>query len=137
MNPGMTVTYQGELRNRAEHIKSGNFLITDAPTDNHGKGEAFSPTDLLCTSLASCMITLMGITANSKGIQLGKVEARIEKVMHSEPRRVGEIHIHLELENNDFTAREKEILENAALTCPVAKSLHPDIKQEVTFGYSN
>lgn len=137
MNPGMTVTYQGDLRNQAEHIQSGNTLITDAPTDNHGKGEAFSPTDLLCTSLASCMITLMGIAANSKGIQLGKVEASIEKVMYSEPRRVGEIHIQLVLENKEYTDREKAILENAALTCPVAKSLHPDIKQEVTFSYSN
>ena len=137
MNPGMTVTYQGELRNQAEHIKSGNTLITDAPTDNHGKGEAFSPTDLLCTSLASCMITLMGITANSKGIQLGKVEASIEKVMYSEPRRVGEIHIHLMVENKEYSDKEKAILENAALTCPVAKSIHPDIKQEISFSYSN
>ena len=137
MNPGMTVTYQGELRNQAEHIKSGNTLITDAPTDNHGKGEAFSPTDLLCTSLASCMITLMGITANSKGIHLGKVEASIEKVMYSEPRRVGEIHIHLMVENKDYSDKEKAILENAALTCPVAKSIHPDIKQEISFSYSN
>lgn len=137
MNPGMTVTYQGELRNRAEHIQSGNTLITDAPTDNHGKGEAFSPTDLLCTSLASCMITLMGITANSKGIHLGKVEASIEKVMYSEPRRVGEIHIHLMVENKEYSDKEKAILENAALTCPVAKSIHPDIKQEISFSYSN
>jgi putative redox protein len=137
MNPGMTVTYQGELRNRAEHIKSGNTLITDAPTDNHGKGEAFSPTDLLCTSLASCMITLMGITANSKGIHLGKVEASIEKVMYSEPRRVVEIHIHLMVENKEYSDKEKAILENAALTCPVAKSIHPDIKQEISFSYSN
>jgi len=137
MNPGMTVSYQGELRNRAEHLKSGNTLITDAPTDNHGKGEAFSPTDLLCTSLASCMITLMGITANSKAILLGNVEASIEKVMYSDPRRVGEIHIHLVVENKGFTDKDKAILENAALTCPVAKSIHPDIKQEVTFSYTN
>ena len=137
MNPGMTVTYQGELRNRAEHIKSGNTLITDAPTDNHGKGEAFSPTDLLCTSLASCMITLMGIAANSKAILLGNVEASIEKVMYSDPRRVGEIHIQLVVENKGFTDKDKAILENAALTCPVAKSIHPDIKQEVTFSYTD
>ena len=89
MNPGMTISYQGNLRNRAEHLKSGNTLITDAPVDNHGKGEAFSPTDLLCTSLASCMVTLIGITAESKGIELGNVRAEIEKVMYSEPRRVG------------------------------------------------
>lgn len=137
MNPGMTITYEGNLRNRAEHLKSGNTLITDAPTDNHGKGEAFSPTDLLCTSLASCMITLMGISAESKGIILGKVHADIEKVMYSEPRRVGEIHILIRLEDKGYSDREKAILENAAMTCPVAKSLHSDIKQEINFSYTN
>jgi uncharacterized OsmC-like protein len=136
MNPTMTVTYQGNLRNWAEHIKSGNTLITDAPIDNHGKGEAFSPTDLLCTSLATCMITIMGITAESKGIQLSKVSASIEKVMYSDPRRVGEIHIVLQLSDADYSEREKSILENAAMTCPVAKSLNPEIKQEVRFVYS-
>jgi uncharacterized OsmC-like protein len=83
------------------------------------------------------MITLMGITANSKAILLGNVEASIEKVMYSDPRRVGEINIHLVMENKGFTDKDKAILENAALTCPVAKSIHPDIKQEVTFSYTN
>jgi putative redox protein len=137
MKPGMTVAYQGNLRNRAEHLKSGNTLITDAPTDNHGRGEAFSPTDLLCTSLASCMITLMGITAESKGIVLGNIHADIEKVMYSEPRRVGEIHINISVEEKGYTEREKAMLENAAMTCPVAKSLHPDIVQQVRFSYVN
>ena len=136
MNPGMTISYQGNLRNRAEHLKSGNTLITDAPVDNHGKGEAFSPTDLLCTSLASCMVTLIGITAESKGIELGNVRAEIEKVMYSEPRRVGEIHITLYLQEKNYSQKEKSMLENAALTCPVAKSLHPDIKQVIEFIYS-
>ena len=81
MNTGMTVTYQGSLRNQATHVRSGNTLTTDAPLDNNGKGEAFSPTDLLCTSLATCMITLMGITAESKGIAVGNISAEIEKVM--------------------------------------------------------
>jgi putative redox protein len=135
MNAGMTVTYQGQLRNLAMHLRSGNTLITDAPTDNHGKGDAFSPTDLLCTSLASCMITLMGITAESKGIVLERVEAHIEKVMYSDPRRVGEIHIRIDIGSNGYTDREKAILENAAMTCPVAKSLHPDIKQVIDFYY--
>lgn len=136
MNPGMNATYLGNLRIQSEHLKSGSTLITDAPTDNHGKGEAFSPTDLLCTSLASCMITLMGITAESKGILLGKVSADIEKVMYPDPRRVGEIHIHIHIEDKKYTDKEKAILENAALTCPVAKSLHSDIKQEVRFTYT-
>lgn len=135
MKPGMTIEYQGMLRNRAVHIKSGNSLITDAPTDNHGKGEAFSPTDLLCTSLATCMITLMGISAESKGIAIGGVSAEIEKVMASEPRRVSEIHVEITIEDKAFTEREKTILENAALTCPVAKSIHPEIHQVISFKY--
>jgi uncharacterized OsmC-like protein len=137
MNPGMTVTYQGSLRNQAEHVKSGNTLITDAPLDNHGKGEAFSPTDLLCTSLASCMITLMGITAESKGIRLTRVYAEVEKVMYSEPRRVGEIHLDLHIQDNGYDEKEKAILENAAKACPVAKSIHPEIKQVIRFIYPN
>jgi len=136
MNPVMKVFYKGELRNEAVHLRSGIRLITDAPTDNHGRGEAFSPTDLLCTSLATCMITIMGISAESKGIRLSSVEAQIEKIMYSEPRRVGEIHIHITIEDCGFSAREKAILEHAALNCPVAKSLHSDIKQEIIFSYS-
>lgn len=137
MNPAMKVTYQGELRNSAIHLRSGNTLTTDAPVDNKGRGEAFSPTDLLCTSLATCMMTIIGISAAAKEIKLGKVEASIEKVMASDPRRVSEIHIMLEIQNMNYTDREKSILENAALTCPVAKSLHPDILQHVVFNYND
>jgi len=133
MNPGMKVTYNGELRNTAVHLRSGNMLTTDAPTDNNGRGEAFSPTDLLCTSLACCMITLMGIAAESKQIELGNIEAEIEKTMVSDPRRVSKIRIVLRIENPGYTDREISILKNAALTCPVAKSLHPDIEQVVDF----
>lgn len=135
MNAGMKVEYKGELRNEATHIKSGNQLTTDAPTDNNGRGEAFSPTDLLCTSLATCMITLMGIAAQSKDIVLGNVNAEIEKVMGSDPRRVIRIEILLKVQNLNYSEREKAILENAAKTCPVAKSLHPDIEQNVRFEY--
>lgn len=133
MQAGMKVSYRGGLRNEAVHFRSGNTLITDAPPDNHGRGEAFSPTDLLCTSLACCMITLMGIAAESKGISLGKVEADIEKTMASDPRRVSRIHIVLHIENPGYDEREMSILKNAALTCPVAKSLHPDMEQVVDF----
>lgn len=131
----MKVSYQGGLRNEATHVRSGNKLITDAPPDNHGRGEAFSPTDLLCTSLASCMITLMGITAESKNITLGKIDADIEKIMASDPRRVSGINLAITIEDKNFTEREKTILENAALTCPVAKSIHPDIAVQVNFTY--
>ncbi|MBL0315027.1 MAG: OsmC family protein [Flavobacteriales bacterium] len=131
----MKVSYQNGLRNKATHVRSGNKLITDAPPDNHGRGEAFSPTDLMCTSLASCMITLMGITADSKNITLGKIDADIEKIMASDPRRVSGIHLAISVEDKNFTEREKTILENAALTCPVAKSIHPDIDVQVNFTY--
>ena len=129
----MTLKYLGALRCEAQHLKSGNTLITDAPIDNNGKGEAFSPTDLLCTSLCSCMMTLMGIAADAKEISLGEVNAGIEKIMASEPRRVSGINIRFEFASAQFTAREKEILRNAALTCPVAKSIHPDIQVNVNF----
>lgn len=135
INPGMKVKYQGQLRTEAMHLKSGNQLTTDAPTDNKGKGEAFSPSDLLCTSLASCMITLMGITAAAKNIEVGNIEAQIEKVMASDPRRVTKIIIEIELENKGYSERERTILENAAHSCPVAKSIHPDIHQDVRFSY--
>ena len=102
--------YLGGLRNHAVHVRSGNTLTTDAPPDNNGKGEAFSPTDLLCTSLACCMITLMGITAESKSIQLGEVEADIEKVMASDPRRVSKIIIAFRIPDPGYTDREKTIL---------------------------
>lgn len=131
----MNVQYCGNLRCTATHLKSGNQLVTDAPTDNNGKGEAFSPTDLLCTSLATCMITLMGITANSKEIKLGEINADIEKIMGSDPRRVAGINIQFKIQNLDFSDREKEILKNAAMTCPVAKSIHPDIELGIDFQF--
>ena len=131
----MKVQYNGDLRCTATHIKSGNQVITDAPTDNNGKGEAFSPTDLLCTSLSTCMMTLMGIAANSKEIQLGQIDADIEKIMGSDPRRVSGINIQFKIQNLSYTDREKEILKNAALTCPVAKSIHPDIALGIDFQF--
>jgi uncharacterized OsmC-like protein len=135
MKPTMTVTYQGSLRNVAVHLKSGNSLTTDAPLDNQGKGEAFSPTDLLCTSLASCMITIMGIAAQGRNLELGEVGADVEKAMLSDPRRVGEIQIHIRIQDMLFSESDKKILEHAALNCPVAKSLNPEIRQIVTFEY--
>ena len=131
----MKVQYNGDLRCTATHIKSGNQVITDAPTDNNGKGEAFSPTDLLCTSLSTCMITLMGIAVNSKEIQLGQIDADIEKIMGSDPRRVSGINIQFRIQSLGYTDREKDILKNAALTCPVAKSIHPDIALGIDFQF--
>jgi len=131
----MKVQYNDDLRCTATHIKSGNQVITDAPTDNNGKGEAFSPTDLLCTSLSTCMMTLMGIAANSKEIQLGQIDADIEKIMGSDPRRVSGINIQFRIQSLGYTDREKDILKNAALTCPVAKSIHPDIALGIDFQF--
>lgn len=132
---GMTVEYHGELRCEGTHVRSKRTVLTDAPLDNNGKAEAFSPTDLLCTSLASCMITIMGITAEQKGIQLGKISAGIVKVMASDPRRVIEIQIDFTMEDCNYSEKEKSILKNAALACPVAKSLHPDIRQIIEFTF--
>ncbi|WP_338811790.1 OsmC family protein [Bernardetia sp. Wsw4-3y2] len=126
------VIYQGNLRTQATHINSQNQLITDAPKDNHGKGEAFSPTDLVCSSLASCQMTMMGILAQREGINLEGLEAYIEKIMVDNPRRIGRIKITYNCpETLLLTVTEHEKLHRAAMTCPVGLSLHNDIVQEV------
>lgn len=130
------VTYQGNLRTTAIHLQSNNEIITDAPVDNHGKGEAFSPTDLLATSLASCMLTIIGIKAADMGIDVTGTTAEVTKVMAADPRRVSEIHIVMtflqELDEKTLT-----IFYRTALTCPVANSLHPDITQNLVFSSGN
>lgn len=130
-----TVTYLGDLRTRAVHVRSGQEIITDAPPDNKGRGEAFSPTDLLSTSLAVCMMTVMGIAAREKGIPLNGLSARVVKHMVGPPRRVSRVEVHLGLSAEGLGDGERAILEEAARTCPVALSLHPDLEQEVTFNY--
>ena len=128
------IIYKGELRTEATHLQSNTIIYTDAPKDNHGKGEAFSPTDLVATALGSCMISIMGIVAMKEGITpVDGAIAEITKVMYAEPRRIGEIHVKLIFPKHAYTDKEKKIYEHAAHTCPVAKSLHPDIKQVVEF----
>lgn len=129
------VTYQGNLRTKAVHLASNSTIITDAPTDNHGKGEAFSPTDLAATSLATCMITIMGISAQSRGWDLVGTRAEILKVMASDPRRISRIEIDMHMPDGNFSDDDKKILEKAARTCPVALSLHPDIEQVIRFSW--
>jgi len=129
------VIYLGELRTEAIHVRSGGQLITDAPPDNQGRGEAFSPTDLLATSLASCMITIMSIAARDKGIPLIGLSARVVKHMTPAPRRVERIEVHLELDGTGLGDRERSILEHAARTCPVARSLREDLVQDIQFTY--
>ncbi len=128
------VTYLGELRTEATHLQSNTIIHTDAPKDNHGKGEMFSPTDLVATALASCMISIMGIVAMKDGITpVDGTTAEVTKIMYAEPRRIGEIHIKVTFPKNNYTDKEKKIYEHAAYTCPVAKSLHPDLKQVIEF----
>ena len=125
------VTYQGDLRTTAIHLQSNNEIITDAPVDNQGKGEAFSPTDLLVTSLASCMLTIIGIKARDMYIDIAGTTAEVTKVMATDPRRVSEIHVAITF-NEQLDDKTQKIFYNTALTCPVAKSIHPDIIQKVT-----
>jgi putative redox protein len=129
------VSYKGNLRTEAVHIKSNNTLITDAPIDNKGKGEAFSPTDLMCTSLGACMLTIMGISANENNYSIAGTEIFITKIMESNPRRVGGIILQLIIPQDKLSDNEKRMIENAALHCPVAKSIHPNIKLDVSFEY--
>ena len=134
--PTSTVKYLGALRTECVHIKSGNSFITDAPVDNNGKGEAFSPTDTVATALASCMLTVMGIKARDMGVALEGTLATIEKIMAAEPRRIAAIRVHLEIPVNP-SEKEKKILENTGRTCPVLLSLHPDIEKDIHFHWGS
>lgn len=127
--------YLGNLRTEDIHLKSSNKIITDAPTDNNGKGEAFSPTDLVCASLVSCMMTIMGIRAQKNDINLQGLSADVTKVMAANPRKIAKIKVSFTLVDSNASAEQKEMLKEAALTCPVALSLNPDIKQDVSFDF--
>ena len=132
----MEVEYLGELRTQGTHLKSGIQIITDAPLDNNGKGEAYSPTDLMASALASCMITIMGIQANKNGWNITGVKAEVEKIMSANPRKISGVRIALSFPSSTPTDQDtRTVLEKAALSCPVALSLHPDIRQEVEFNY--
>lgn len=128
-----TVLYQGDLRTKITHVQSGAHTITDAPTDNQGKGEAFSPTDLVATALGSCMLSIIGIKMKSmsRDAELIGATVEIKKVMYSDPRRIGEVHAVIKFPKNNFSDKDKVLIEHVARTCPVALSLHPDIKQEI------
>lgn len=128
--------YEGNLRTSAQHLASGNTIITDAPLDNNGKGEAFSPTDLVSAALGSCMMTIMGVVANRANIDIEGMEIETTKIMAAEPRRIGEIVLNFTMPTGkSYSDKEKAMLENAARTCPVALSLHPDVKQTISFRY--
>ena len=133
-NMTSTITYLGDLRTNATHLASKNNFITDAPIDNQGKGEGFSPTDAVATALASCLLTIMGIKGNYMQIDLAGTTASVTKVMGVEPRRITEIIIDITFLKN-FTTKTQNQLERAALSCPVANSLHPDLKQNISFNW--
>jgi putative redox protein len=128
------VTYLGDLRTSSIHVQSGSEIVSDAPVDNNGKGEAFSPTDTVANALASCMLTVMGIKARDLGVSLTGSEAEVTKSMQAEPRRISGIKVTFHMKS-EADEKAKTILERTALTCPVHQSLHPDIVKDVTFNW--
>jgi len=128
------VNYLGDLRTSAIHTSSAKNIITDAPIDNQGKGEAFSPTDTVASALASCLLTIMGIKARDLNIDIKNTTAEVAKIMASKPRRISEIQITVNF-TKSYDQRIKKILEKAALACPVSNSLHPDLKQNILFNW--
>ncbi|MHA3788621.1 OsmC family protein [Flavobacterium hauense] len=128
------VTYLGELRTSSVHLQSGSEIITDAPTDNHGKGEAFSPTDMVANSLATCMLSFMGIKANELKVNLEGSTAEVTKTMQADPRKIAKIEVIFNMKS-DADEKSRIILERVAKTCAVGLSLHPDVIQDVTFNW--
>ncbi len=126
-----TVTYTTALNCELTHLLSGITITTDAPPDNQGKGEAFSPTDLCATSLAACMLTTMAIRIRDRGISIDGARAEVTKIMAADPRRISRIEVRLLMPQNNYSDADKKLLEHIALTCPVALSLHPDLEQAV------
>ena len=128
------ITYVGDLRTTCIHLQSGTEILTDAPTDNHGKGEAFSPTDLVATALGSCMVSIMAIKSKDLEVDLKDSTVSITKIMQAEPRKIAKIVVVLDMAI-ETSEKNTTILERSAMTCPVLLSLHPDIEKEVTFNW--
>jgi uncharacterized OsmC-like protein len=129
------VIYLGDLRTEAQHLHSGVKITNDAPLDNQGRAEYFSPTDLAATSLATCGMTIMGIAARTHGFSIDGTEATVTKIMVSNPRRIGEIQIDYQFPDIEYTEKQKKIIEAAGRTCPVAMSLHHDLVQNIRFHF--
>lgn len=130
--PTVTARYLGNLRVECTHVASGKTIITDAPTDNHGRGEAFSPTDLCATALASCAMTIIGIYGQAHNVDVTGTEIEITKTMSADPRRIGRIDVVFHMPGRTYSAKEKTMIERAVRTCPVHLSLHPDVEQVFT-----
>lgn len=129
-----SIVYKGKLRTEMTHLQSGSVVETDAPTDNQGNGERFSPTDLVATALGSCMLTIMGIAARTHEINMDGTQVNITKIMQANPRRIGEVVVEMTLKGQEkFSDKEKQILEQAAFTCPVYLILHEEVKKTISF----
>ena len=126
------VNYLGNLRTESIHVSSNNKIVTDAPVDNNGKGEAFSPTDLVASSLSCCILTVIGIVSKKIKYDLTNTKSSVEKIMGDNPRRIVEVLVKIEF-SKSADPKTKTIIEKTALNCPVGKSLHPDIKQNISF----
>ena len=132
----VTAKYLGDLRTECVHVASGTTLVTDAPVDNQGKGEAFSPTDLCATALASCAMTIIGIYGRNHDVDVTGTTIAVTKTMSANPRRIGKIEMIFTMPDRDYTDKQKLMIERAALTCPVHLSLHPDVEQVFTFKWA-
>lgn len=131
-----TVIYKGTLRCEAMHVQSGSFIETDAPTDNRGKGERFSPTDLLCVSLATCVVTTLGLKADDMKIDLSETKIEVTKHMLPDPRRIAKIEVTLKMPSTlQLDEKDKAILERVGNNCPVTKSLHPDMEVDIKYNW--
>ena len=129
------ITYKGDLRCECTHLQSGTIIETDAPTDNRGKGERFSPTDTVCVALGTCIITTMGIRANDMQIELKNTQLEVTKHMLSDPRRIGKIEIVLNIPKVEIEEKDKKVLEMIGNNCPVTKSLHPDLEVNIQYNW--
>ena len=134
MNNQIEIVYEGDLRTKATHLASGSEILTDAPIDNQGKGEKFSPTDLVATAIGSCMLTIMGITSNVHNINIDGALVRVEKIMGKDPRKINQINLEI-IFKSSVSNKDKIILERAAKHCPVAKTLEGNIEENIKFIY--
>lgn len=127
--------YIGDLKTEAEHLKSGSKIMTEAPEDNNGKGEKFSPTDLFATSLGCCMLTIMGIAAQAHGFSIDGTRIETEKIMAANPRRVGELKLDIYFPRNDYTEKQMRFIDASVKTCPVTNSIHPDVIKTIVYHF--
>lgn len=129
------IVYKGELRCEMKHLNSGEMVVTDAPTDNHGKGQAFSPTDIVAAACGSCALTVMGIASQTHNILLDGTKVTVLKIMTNNPRKISEVHLDFHFPKNNYSQKEKDILEHTARTCPVLLSLNTELIKDLKFNY--